>query len=67
MELATGGEWALGDLLAVRAGLDRRDPSFGAGLAAGPVSVDYALVLPGELPATHRIATSWRFARGEAR
>ncbi|MCB2201395.1 PorV/PorQ family protein [bacterium] len=54
-----GGEVLFMDRYALRAGYDRNDIAFGAGLRAGPIKIDYAYKLMDFVDDSHRFSVSF--------
>ncbi len=59
--LHLGAEYEIYRRLALRAGLDERNPSFGAGLAVRSLSLDYAWIGHRDLAQTQRVSISYAF------
>lgn len=59
--LHLGVEYEIQRRLALRAGLDERNPTFGAGLTVRTLAVDYAWVGHRDLAQTQRVSLSWAF------
>ncbi len=56
-----GLEYSLQGRVALRAGLDERNPCFGAGIAIRALAVDYAWVGHRDLHQTHRVSLGYSF------
>lgn len=63
LELHTGLEYRIREVVAVRIGLDGDRLAYGAGLQIGPVRLDYAFVGHEELGATHRVSVGAAWGR----
>lgn len=54
-----GLEWTIRNIVSLRGGMDDDRLSYGAGLAIGPIGLDYAFVGHDDLGATHRISVGY--------
>ncbi|MDX9858195.1 MAG: PorV/PorQ family protein [candidate division Zixibacteria bacterium] len=59
MKIHGGGEVVVSDRYALRAGYDRDNLSFGAGLRAGPIKIDYAYKLMDYVDDSHRFSLTF--------
>jgi len=59
--LHLGAEYSLYERVFLRAGLDERNPTFGAGIEIRRLVVDYAWVGHRDLDQTHRVSLDYRF------